>query len=256
MRSFPVGVQNPDPLVMSGPLPSVVLFLLFLTVRALAQLLRGRGADVGTKDLEILVLRHQLRVLRRKRGPPKLRATDRALLAAVSRVLPRERWASFIVAPQTLLRWHRELVRRKWTYGSARRPGRPPLDAEVRDLILRLARENPRWGCVRISGEMRQLGIRVGATTVRMLVRRTGLGPAPRRLGPTWAEFLLLRGRRHLDHVLRTYAAHYNRRRPHRSLALAAPLTEASDLVLRTRSDVRRRDVLGGLIHEYYGVAA
>jgi putative transposase len=88
------------------------------------------------------------------------------------------------------LRWHRELVRRKWTYRSSRRPGRPPLDPGLRELILRLARENPRWGCVRIQGELRKLGIRVGATTVRMLLRASGLGPAPRRSGPTWSEFL------------------------------------------------------------------
>jgi putative transposase len=112
--------------------PPAVLFLLFLVMRALTRLLRGRGKDAGARDLEILVLRHQLRVLRRKNGPPKLRPRDRVVLAALSRVLPRDRWASFIVTPQTLLRWHRELVRRKWTYGPARRPGRPPLDAQVR----------------------------------------------------------------------------------------------------------------------------
>ncbi len=101
----------------------------------------------------------------------------------------RARWSAFLVSPQTLLRWQRELVRRKWTY--RRRPaGRPPLDPERRELVLRLARENPRWGCVRIQGELRKLGVRVGATTIRMLLRRHGLGPAPRRIGPSWAEFL------------------------------------------------------------------
>lgn len=92
-----------------------MLFLLFLLVRALGLLLGRRGDDAGREGLEILVLRHQLRVLRRKSGPPKLQARDRVLLAAASRVLPRDRWASFMVTPQTLLRWHRELVRRKWT---------------------------------------------------------------------------------------------------------------------------------------------
>jgi putative transposase len=95
-----------------------------------------------------------------------------------------------MVGPQTLLRWHRELVRRKWTYGRGRRPGRPPIDPGSRDLILRLARENPRWDAVRIQGELRKLGIRVGATTVRVLLRKTGLGPAPRRTGPTWSRSL------------------------------------------------------------------
>src|SRR5207249_265420 len=105
----------------------------------------------------------------------------------------RDRWGSFMVTPQTLLRWHRELVRRKWTYGRIGKPGRPPVDPEVRDLILRLARENSTWGALRIQGELRKLGIRVGATTIRMLLRRAGLGPAPRRSGPTWSEFLRAR---------------------------------------------------------------
>jgi transposase len=96
----------------------------------------------------------------------------------------------FLVTPQTLLHWHRELVRHKWTYRNKRQPGRPPLDAEVVALVLRMARENPRWGCVRICGELRKLGIRVGATTIRTLLRRHGLGPAPRRCGPTWTQFL------------------------------------------------------------------
>src|SRR5207244_7888264 len=128
---------------------------------------------------------HQLRVLRRKAGRPRLRRLDRVLLAAASRVLPRDRWGSFIVTPTTLLRWHRELVRRKWSFGRGRRPGRPPLDPEVQALVLRMARENSRWGCVRISGELRKLGISVGATTIRTLLRRNGLRPAPRRTGPT-----------------------------------------------------------------------
>jgi putative transposase len=167
-----------------------MLFLLSLIVRALAGLLVGGRSDDGTRDLEILVLRHQLRVLRRKVRRPSLKPLDRMLLAATSQFLPRGRWASFMFTPQTLLRWHRELVRRKWTYGRDRKPGRPPIDPEIVDLILRLAHENPRWGCIRIQGELRRLGIRVGATTIRRLLRRAGLGPAPRRTGPTWSEFL------------------------------------------------------------------
>jgi putative transposase len=167
-----------------------MLFVLWLTVRLLTRLLVLSDADHGTKDLEILVLRHQLRVLRRKTGRPKFTAGDRVLLAAASRVLPRQRWASFLVTPQTLLRWHRTLVRRKWTYRNRRKPGRPPIDPQTAELILRMARENARWGCMRICGELRKLGIRVGATTIRTLLRRHGLGPAPRRTGPTWTQFL------------------------------------------------------------------
>jgi putative transposase len=284
-----------------------------------------------------------------------------------------------MVTPQTLLRWHRDLVRRKWTYGSQGKQGRPPIDPEVRELILRLARENSRWGALRIQGELRKLGIRVGATTIRMLLRRAGLGPAPRRGGPTWSEFLraqakgiiacdfftvetlwlrtlyvlvfielqsrrvfvtsstvhpdsswvtqqarnlsmdrerrspglrflihdrdakfsgpfdevfrsegakviltpiqapnanafaerwvrtvraecldwmLILGRRHLDQVLRVYADHYNRQRPHRALALAAPLPQIPGPTPVDPHEVRRRDVLSGLIHEYHRAAA
>jgi putative transposase len=167
-----------------------MVFMLWLTVRLLTRLLVLPNGDDGTKDLEILVLRHQLRVLRRKSGPPRFTAGDRVLLAAASRVLPRQRWASLLVTPQTLLRWHRTLVRRKWTYGKEHTPGRPPIDPQTAGLILRMARENARWGCVRICGELRKLGIRVGATTIRTLLRRHGLGPAPCRTGPSWAQFL------------------------------------------------------------------
>ena len=167
-----------------------MLFLLSLVIRTLTRVLAGGRSDDSSKDLEILVLRHQVRILRRKAGRPRLRPLDRVLLASASRALPRDRWGSFIVTPSTLLRWHRDLVRRKWTFRRGRRPGRPPLDPEVQALVLRMARENSRWGCVRISGELRKLGIRVGATTIRTLLRRHGLGPAPRRNGPTWSEFL------------------------------------------------------------------
>jgi len=123
------------------------------------------------------VLRHQVAVLRRGVRRPRL---NRILMAAASRVLPRERWSSFLANPQTLLRWHRELVRRKWTFRRSRAPGRPPVDTEVRDLVVRMGRENPRWGCIRIQGELRKLSIRVGATTIRSILRAAGVGPAPR----------------------------------------------------------------------------
>ena len=166
----------------------MVFFLVHLLVRRFARLVAGGGAAAAL-EVENGVLRHQLNVLRRSAKRPELRRRDRVVLAAASGLLPRERWSAFVVSPRTLLRWQRELVRRKWTY--RRRPaGRPPLDPELRELVLRLARENPRWGCVRIQGELRKLGIGVGATTIRTLLRRQGLGPAPRRTGPSWAEFL------------------------------------------------------------------
>jgi transposase InsO family protein len=167
-------------------------FTYFVLAR-LVGLLTG-GGRVSQLQLENAVLRHQVKILRRTVRRPELRDRDRAFLAAASRALCRDRWASFMVTPQTLLRWHRELVRRKWTY-RRRGAGRPPLDREVTDLVLRLGRENPRWGCVRIQGELRKLGIRVGASTIRRILRRAGLGPAPRRAGPTWTEFLRAQGR-------------------------------------------------------------
>jgi len=167
-------------------------FAYFVLVR-LVGLLTGRGS-VSQLQLENAVLRHQAQVLRRTVRRPELRDRDRVFLAAASRALSRDRWQSFMVTPQTLLRWHRQLVRRKWTY-RRRGPGRPPLDPETTDLIIRLGKENPRWGCVRIQGELRQLGIRVGASTIRRILRRGGLGPAPRRIGPTWTEFLRAQGR-------------------------------------------------------------
>jgi putative transposase len=173
----------------------MVFALLYLALRRLFRLFVGSAEQTQSKDVEILVLRHQLKVLARQRSRPRLRRLDRVVLAAASRVLPRAARASFMVSPQTLLRWHRELVRRKWTYKRRRASGRPPLDSDICELILRLARENRRWGCVRIQGELAKLGIRVSATRIRTLLRREGLGPAPRRSGPTWSEFLRAQAR-------------------------------------------------------------
>src|SRR6266545_3192675 len=158
---------------------------------AVRRVLRAFGwcPSVAALELENALLRHQLGVLGRTVKRPPLRRRDRVLLAAVSTLLPRERWSVFLVSPQTLLRWHRALVARKWTY-RRRLPGRPLLDPALRQLVLRLARENSRWGCVRIQGELRKLGIGVGATTIRSILRRSGFGPAPRRQGPSWREFL------------------------------------------------------------------
>jgi putative transposase len=353
----------------------VFLFFAYVMLRRLLRLVVGRSA-AGALEVENAVLRHQLAVLGRGARRPPLRWRDRALLAAASGLVPRERWAVFPASPQTLLRWHRELVRRKWCY-RRRSVGRPPLDRALVELVLRLGRENPRWGCVRIQGELRKLRIRIGATTVRSILRRSGLGPAPRREGLSWAEFLraqangviacdfftvetawlrtlyvlfwielgtrrvhlagvsanpacgwvtqqarnlaveeqlsktrflihdrdtkfcgsfdtvirsegvrvietplrapkansvaerwvrsvrndcldqiLVFGRRHLERVLRAYVAHYNLERPHRSLALAAPSANPPAARGSPPAEVCRRDVLGGVIHEYYAAAA
>jgi hypothetical protein len=167
----------------------VLFALVYLLLRRLVHLVAGSSNHL-TRDVEVVVLRHQLKVFKRQVSRPCLRRRDRLFMAAMSKALPRARWSSFVVSPQTLLRWHRDLVRRKWTYRRLSVGGRPPVPDEVRDLILRMGRENPRWGCVRIRGELAKLGIRVSATTIRTLLRGSGLGPAPRRQGPTWSEFL------------------------------------------------------------------
>lgn len=135
-----------------------------------------------------MVLRHELAVLRRQAGRPELTTADRVFLAAASRLLPRVSWRSFFVTPTTLLRWHRGLVARRWTYGGRRR--RPPIGGEIRALVLRLARENPRWGYQRIAGELRGLGLTLSATAVRKLLGQGGLRPAGERSGLSWREFL------------------------------------------------------------------
>jgi transposase InsO family protein len=349
--------------------------LVYLLLRRLLRVVAGEASQAALVA-ENAVLRHQLTVLERSAKQPRLRRRDRLLLVAAASVLPRERWAVFLVSPQTVLRWQRELVRRKWTF-RRRRAGRPPLDPEIRELVLRMARKNPRWGCVRIQGELRKLGIRVGATTIRTLLRLHRLGPAPRRAGPTWSEFLraqaegilacdfftvettwlrtfyvlfwiehgsprvhlagvttnpdcpwviqqtrnltiddrlrrvrflihdrdakfcgpfdevvrtegaqvietpprapranaiaerwvrtvrnecldhlLVFGRPHLEKILREYLAHYNALRPHRSLELAAPTGHPPPPEAPHPAEIHRRDVLGGVIHEYYAAAA
>jgi putative transposase len=353
----------------------MLFFLLHLLMRRLLGLLAG-SSGAAALEVENAVLRHQLAVLRRNSKRPRIRRRDRLLLAAASGLVARERWSVFLVSPQTLLRWHRDLVRKRWTY-RRRRVGRPSLDPALRDLALRLARENPRWGCVRIQGELSKLGIRIGATTIRSILRRSDFGPAPRRSGPSWGEFLraqaqgivacdfftvetawlrtlyvlffielssrrvhlagvsanpdsawvtqqarnlaiagrfanvrylihdrdtkfagtfdevvrsedarvintpvrapranaiaerwvrtvreecldriLITGRRHLERVLRRYVGHYNAERPHRALALAPPARDPPSSGDSPPTEVCRRDVLGGLIHEYYPAAA
>jgi putative transposase len=329
-----------------------------------------------SKDVEILVLRHELAVLRRQSARPRRTPADRAFFAALSRLLPRVAWACFSVRPETLLGWHRRLVARRWTYPAC--PiGRPPLDPEVAALIVRLARENPRWGYQRIAGELKGLGISVSATTVRTVLVEAGVPPAPDRGGMSWRAFLrqqaattlacdfltvetaflqriyvlffislatrrieyvactsnpdgewtaqqarnlmmqlgdaqpyrllihdrdskfgggfdevfcsegmrvirtpvrapnanayaerwvrtvrtdcldhlLIFGRRHLERLLRLYVQHYNGHRPHRALDLTPPEPRPEPSAAVLPLQVRRADLLGGLIHEYKAAA-
>src|SRR4051794_19813768 len=174
---------------MDGRLTDMVVSFGYLVLRQVLQLivlsLRGEQAT----ETEILVLRHQVAVLRRQVKRLDLEPSDRAVFSALARLLRRPRWATFLVTPATLLRWHRTLIARKWTY-PRRRPGRPPSQAAIRALVLRLAKENPSWGHRRIRGELVGLGYRVAASTVWSILAKAGVDPAPRRPGPTWTEFL------------------------------------------------------------------
>jgi hypothetical protein len=162
-----------------------LLYLTFCQLLGWLVLLARRSA---TKDAELLVLRHEVAVLRRQVARPPIDWADRAVLAGLSRLLPRSVWRGRLVQPATLLRWHRDLVRRRWTYPHQR--GRPSVAAEIRDLVLRLARENPTWGYRRIHGELCRLGYGIGASTVWTILQRADVDPAPNRSALTWRQFL------------------------------------------------------------------
>jgi putative transposase len=166
----------------------VLLSAWYVVLQRVLQLVVLRLRSREFKELEIVVLRHEVAILRRRTGRPALTTADRVFFAAASRLLPRPIWNAFLVKPATLLEWHRRLVARRWTY--RRRTGRRPISREVRELILRIARENPRWGYQRIVGELKGLGVAVSATTVRNVLRRARLGPAGGRPGPSWRQFL------------------------------------------------------------------
>src|SRR4249919_650697 len=169
-----------------------------------------------SKDAELLVLRHENAVLRRQIGRVRYEPGDRLWLLALPRLVPRRRPGEvFMVTPATLLAWHRRLVARKWDYTSRRRPGRPSTAAAIRKLVIRMGTDNPAWGHRRVQGELVRLGHPIAASTVWQIMHDAGIGPAPRRTGPTWKQFLTAQARGiiaadfvHVDTVLlrRIYA--------------------------------------------------
>ena len=167
----------------------MILSFGYLILRQVLQLMILVARGDRANAVEVLVLRHEVVVLRRQVRRLDLEPADRAVLAGLSKLLPRGWWAAFFVAPATLLRWHRALIARRWTY-PRRTPGRPPVTAQVRELVLRLARDNPTWGCRRIQGELAGLGYRLAPSTIWVILAKAGVGPAPRRAGPTWTQFL------------------------------------------------------------------
>ncbi|MGW3691516.1 integrase core domain-containing protein [Streptomyces sp. NPDC005125] len=169
---------------------SIISALVRNLVTAPAAVLRSRVA----KDAEVLALRHENAVLRRQIARVRYESADRIWLAALSRLVPRDRWRQvFAVTPTTLLRWHRQLVARKWTFAQNRRPGRPSTAPTVKQLILRLARENSSWGHRRIQGELADLGYPIAPSTVWEILHTAGIDLAPQRSGPTWRQFLTAR---------------------------------------------------------------
>jgi len=167
-----------------------MLSMMYLMARRIFGLIVLRGRGEASKDVELLVLRHEVAVLRRQISRPRLAPADRVLLAALARLLPRELLTHRIVAPATLLRWHRSLLARHWTYRQHTDPGgRPATAVEVRALVLRLASDNATWGYRRIHGELAGLGVSVCPSTVWNILHRAGVDPAPDRAGPGWREF-------------------------------------------------------------------
>jgi putative transposase len=177
------------PAPIRGEHPAMTLSFLYRAFCRILQLIRLVGSSDTDLAIEVVMLRHEVAVLRRQVHRPALETTDRAVLAGLARLLPSRRLVRFFVQPATLLRWHRDLVTKRWTYPHAR-PGRPGIAKGTTALVLRLAKENPQWGYRRIQGELATMGIVIAASTVWAILKRHGVEPSPRRSGPTWAEFL------------------------------------------------------------------
>jgi putative transposase len=162
--------------------------LLYLIMVRMSGWLVLLGRSQASKDAEIMVLRHEVMVLRRQVARPRPDWADRAILAALARLLPAALRGSRLVTPGTLLAWHRRLITRKWTYPG--QPGRPAIGQEIRDLVLRLGGENPAWGYRRVHGELTRLGHQVSEATVRRILRARRCRPAPPGLDTSWRTFL------------------------------------------------------------------
>src|SRR6266852_4584938 len=168
----------------------MLLALVYSWLRLLLDLLDVR-LRVHDPEAELLLLRHQLRVVRRQVKRPQLKTADRTIMAALSQRVTRAALVGMLVQPGTVLGWHRQLVRRRWAaFGLRRGPGRPGLDPKLQSLILEMAKDNPKWGCVRIRGELLKLGHVISATAIRKLLRRNWIGPAPLRSRLSWKTFL------------------------------------------------------------------
>jgi putative transposase len=241
-----------------------LLYLIFRQVMAWLGLL---ARSARSKNAEILVLRHEVTVLRRQVNRPRLSRADRAVFAALTGLLSPACRLPRIVTPATLLRWHRDLVRRRWTRPRRHRTSGRRVAPELRRLVLRLITENPSWGYRRIHGELAGLGYQIGASTVWSILQRAGIDPAPRRDGPRWRQFLRVQARGILatdffcvdtlllQRLYVKYVTHFNHHRPHRALHQAAPLRSLPPPAAPSQLHLRRRDLLDGLIHEDAQVA-
>jgi transposase len=169
----------------------VLLKIVYLLVRRILSLAILVFREDLAKDAELLVLRHENTVLRGRAGRIRYELADRVWFAALAQLIPRRRWAGiFPVTPATLLAWHHKLAARKYDTSRRRKPGRPPTVRSIARLAVRMAEENPLWGYRRIHGELTKLGVAIAPSTVYEILRAAGIGPAPRRSGPTWRQFL------------------------------------------------------------------
>ncbi|MGH9083470.1 MAG: integrase, partial [Acidimicrobiales bacterium] len=171
--------------VGSGEHPAMSLSFLYRAFCRVLQLLRLMGRSDADLAIEVVLLRHEVAVLRRQIHRPVLEPADRAVLAGLARLVPRHRLGRFFVEPATLLRWHRNLIAKRWSYPHGS-PGRPGITKGTTALVVRLAKENPTWGYRRIQGELATMGTTMAASSVWAILKRRGIEPSPRRSGPTW----------------------------------------------------------------------